>query len=269
MSDLEFKNNISNTKNYNESVDINKGNVYINKYIDIVHQYLLYCGENVFIQDPQYELYVLVKGIECISNVFNILFLYTKNFNLVYYHCQKAFCYYVEFIGQIGNENHSYLKLNAKDAILFVYRKTIFQIDNDYKKEYVTTEFERAFFHNICNVCKEINKLIEFQLSNLNNDDSNEKMKEIIVNNSDMFKHIYYKTNIYDILNTNTKIINDLKGYFDLKTIISTIVYFNKKMGSINDEDKEKKVLQNYTFSFDEIFSTYSPLRLANFIINV
>ena len=91
MSDLELKNNINNDKNYNDTVDIEKENVYINKYIDIIHQYLLYCGENVFIQDPKYYLYVIVKGIECISNVFNILFLYTKNFNLVYYHCQKAF----------------------------------------------------------------------------------------------------------------------------------------------------------------------------------
>ena len=269
MSDLEFKNNISNPKNYNDSLDINKENVYINKYIDIIHQYLLYCGENVFIQDPQYHLYILVKGIECISNVYNMLFLYTRNFNLVYYHCQKAFCYYVEFIGQIGNENHSYLKLTAKDAILFVYRKTIFQIDNDYKREYVTTDTERDFFHNTCNVCKEINKIIEIQLSNLENDDSNEKMKEIIVNNSEMLKHIYYKSNIYDILNINTKIMNDLKEYFNIQSIIAVITYFNKKIGSINDEDKEKKILKNYSFNFDENFLSYTPLRLANVLINM
>ena len=146
MSDIELKYDISNKKNYNNTISIDDKNIYVSKYIDIIHQYLLYCGENIFIQEPIYYLYVIVKGIECISNVFITLLLYTKNFNLVYYHCQKAFCYYVEFISQIGNENHSFLKLNAKDAILFVYRKTIFQINNDYRKEYVTKDTKKNSF---------------------------------------------------------------------------------------------------------------------------
>ena len=269
MSDLELKNNINNDKNNNDCVDIEKENVYINKYIDIIHQYLLYCGENVFIQDPKYYLYVIVKGIECISNVFNILFLYTKNFNLVYYHCQKAFCYYVEFIGQIGNENHSYLKLTAKDAILFVYRKTIFQISTDFKKSYKTLENEKNFFNNICCICKELNKIIEIQLKNLEYDDNNEKMKEIIVNNSEILKHIYYKDNIYNILVLNTKIINDLFDYFDIKIIISVIIYYNKKLSNLNNNNKEQTLIDSYKYSHNDSYLNYTPLRLSNVLIDV
>ena len=269
MSDLELKNYINNDKNYNDSVDIEKENVYINKYIDIIHQYLLYCGENVFIQDPKYYLYVIVKGIECISNVFNILFLYTKNFNLVYYHCQKAFCYYVEFIGQIGNENHSYLKLTAKDAILFVYRKTIFQISTDFKKSYKTLDKEKNFFNNICCICKEINKIIEFQLKNLEFDDNNKKMKEIIVNNSEILKHIYYKENILDILELNTKIVNELFEYFDIKTIISVIIYYNKKLSNIDDIHKEQTMIKKFNFLYNDSYLNYTPLRLSNVLLGV
>ena len=62
--------------------------------------------------------------------------MYTKNLDIVTHHCERSFYYYVEFIGQIGDDNHSFLKLNSKDATLFVYKKTIFDINNEYKKNF-------------------------------------------------------------------------------------------------------------------------------------
>ena len=76
---------------------------------------------------------------------------------------------------------------------------------NDCKK------YEKQHYSmNICCICKELNKIIEIQLKNLKFDDNNKKMKKIIVNNSDILKHIYYKDNILNILELNTKIVNDL-----------------------------------------------------------
>ena len=63
--------------------------------------------------------------------------MYTKNLDLTVYHCKKAYLFYVEFIGQIGDDNNSYLQLNSKDATLFVYKKTIFEINNEYRKQFV------------------------------------------------------------------------------------------------------------------------------------
>ena len=65
--------------------------------------------------------------------------MYTKNLELTVHHCKKAFLYYVEFIGQIGDDNHTFLQLNSKDATLFVYKKTIFDINNEYKKKVTYT----------------------------------------------------------------------------------------------------------------------------------
>ena len=226
----------------------------------------MYCGENIFIQEPIYYLYVIVKGIECISNVFITLLLYTKNFNLVYYHCQKAFCYYVEFISQIGNENHSFLKLNAKDAILFVYRKSIFQVDNDFKKKYKSKQSEKAFYSEICDICKRINKMSEIQLSKLDITDNNEKMKKIIMNNSEIFKHIYFKDNLLQILYINDKIINDLQDHFDTQFIFEVINYYNKK---VSNTSKETYILNNYNFIFNDSYLNYTPLRIANLLYNI
>ena len=273
MSDSETRNDIENKNNYNDTIDITLRTMYINKYIDIIHQYLLYCGENIFIQKKEYYIYVIIKGVECISNIYNLLLLYTKNFDLVYYHCQKAFCYYVEFISQIGNENNSYLKLNPKDAILFVYRKTIFQINNDYRKEYMTKDTEKKFFHDICNICQEINKLISVQVSNIynidNNDDNHDKMKDIIVNDSNLFKHIYDKDNIYEILKINNKIIEDLTHNFEVNFILQVLNHYNKKISNIDDYHKENYVLKSYIFTYNDSYANLSPLRLSNILINV
>ena len=53
---------------------------------------------------------------------------------MVYFHCKKAYYYYIEFIGQISDDSHSYLQLTSKDATLFVYKKTIFEVDNMVRK---------------------------------------------------------------------------------------------------------------------------------------
>ena len=62
--------------------------------------------------------------------------MYTKNIELAIYHSKRAYIYYVEFIGQIGDDKNSYLQLNSKDATLFVYKKTLFEINNDFRKNF-------------------------------------------------------------------------------------------------------------------------------------
>ena len=58
--------------------------------------------------------------------------------------------FYVEFIGQIGDDNNSYLQLNSKrDATFFVYKKTIFELNNEYRKQFVLSETEKQKFKYI------------------------------------------------------------------------------------------------------------------------
>ena len=46
----------------------------------------------------------------------------------------------MEFISQIGEDSQNLLKLTTKDASLFIYKKTIFEINDDYKKGYKETD---------------------------------------------------------------------------------------------------------------------------------
>ena len=140
-----MKNNldISNIENYNKKIYLKNASSYSMCYIKLMANFLTYAAENMHIQNKQYYLFVIKRGLETFSHVFILLFMYTKNIDLVSYHCKKSFFYYVEFLGQISDDSHTYLQLTSKDAILFVYKKTIFDIDNEIKKNNILTSEEK------------------------------------------------------------------------------------------------------------------------------
>jgi hypothetical protein len=108
--------------------------VILDKYIHIVHEYLTFALENVRLSNPAYAKFVLVRGFETITTVFGMLLLVTRNLPLTFYNSQKALYYYIEFIGQVTETQHSFLNLNSKDAVMYVYKKTIFDLNNEVKR---------------------------------------------------------------------------------------------------------------------------------------
>lgn len=161
------KNYLSDTKNYNDTI-LNDEMDVVRAYIDILNEYLFHAGDKIVIQNHGYYIFVLKRGCDTIKHIFNMIFMYTKNLELTIHHCKKAFLYYVEFIGQIGEDNHTFLQLNSKDATLFVYKKTIFDINNEYKKKIEHTMNERKKLRFINVSCNLFNELILYVLDNEN-----------------------------------------------------------------------------------------------------
>ena len=139
------KTNIFEVKNYNKSLTVIEEDV-MSKFCELVNEYLFHITENIIIQDRNYYIFILLRGLNTIKHIFNTMLLYTKNIDLTVYHTKKAYLFYVEFIGQIGDDNNSYLQLNSKDATLFVYKKTIFEINNEYRKQFVLGDTEKEKF---------------------------------------------------------------------------------------------------------------------------
>ena len=153
---------ICNTENYNEHYDYTAYFRYSQYYKKLICHYLEYLCDHTMIKNKEYFLFVLKRGILSLSHVFNTLLLYTKNIELTIAQCNKALYYYIEFIGQIADDNHSYLQLNSKDAALFVYKKTIFELNNDYRKTYTNAK-DAKFLKGITrlnDICNEIINII-------------------------------------------------------------------------------------------------------------
>ena len=112
------KNSIQNIDNYNISFQDTCTTIF-SKYMVVINEYLKHCLDKVYIQNLQYYTYVIKKGISTLNHVFRFLLLYTKNLDIVYHNCQKSYIYYIEFIGQIGEDNHSFLQLNSKPFLKY------------------------------------------------------------------------------------------------------------------------------------------------------
>ena len=139
--------NILNVNNYNSKLENNE--IIMQEYNVLINEYLSHISKQLLIKDNIHYLFVINRGIDLLKNIFIILLHYTKNLELVIHHLRKSYLYYTEFIGQVGEDSNSFLQLNSKDACLFVYKKTIYDINEDFKKKYELTEDERKQFFNL------------------------------------------------------------------------------------------------------------------------
>ena len=236
---------ISNVENYKK--DLNESvNTIIHKYIECLNEYIIFAISNVHIQKNYYFKYIIIKGLETIYYVFFMLLMYTKNLDLVFYHTSKSFYYYIEFIGQVGDDNHVFLRLTSKDAILFVYKKTIFEINDSYQQTFVSPiDDEKIKFNTIGKALDTINSVLKYtfdkyevknspERNNIYLDTSNNIlkyfMKMCIINNTSN-NSIQLQNNFNILQDFNEKIVGKINGYENYNNII---ISFIKKLTKHN-----------------------------------
>ena len=106
----------------------------LTKFVSSITEYLLLVSDKIHMKNYECFIFIIERGIETIMHVFSMLFYYTKNLDLTFYHSQKAYYFYIEFIEQISDDNVSFLQLSSRDATTFVYKKTLYEINIEYKK---------------------------------------------------------------------------------------------------------------------------------------
>lgn len=134
----EKNRNIMNKNNY--TTKMKNDSVIIFEYVKILHEYLSHIIEHKKIKNDVHYLFILNRGYSLLRNIFLFMVLYTNNLDLVSFHLRKSYLYYTEFIGQIGEDSNSYLQLNSKDACLFVYKKTVYDINEEFRKSFELKE---------------------------------------------------------------------------------------------------------------------------------
>ena len=134
---ISDKNNLfdlNNTNNYYSSIEIDT-NVILEKYTSLIIDYIKLIFENkIKTKDTSYFRFIIIRGLNTMTHVFQTIFYFTKNIELSYYYTQKSFYLYIEFVTQINNDENTFLQLNTKDAIMYVYKKTVFEIDTTFLK---------------------------------------------------------------------------------------------------------------------------------------
>ncbi len=212
---------LHNSENYVQSLTHSSSEI-LNKYRLLVIEYLLFINETINTCKTNDNCkFIILRGLTTISYVFIFVLHSSRNLNMAYYHSQKAFYYYTEFIGQITGDQNVFLQLTSRDAMMFVYKKTIFEIHNDYKKS-------NLFLGDLTNE----NEKMEFLDSYV------QIIKNLVIHSIHLvdFKNIKqndisYKTTIVDKIDHICEFINKynipLNHFLDIKYLVEYLTNNN------------------------------------------
>ena len=133
---------VKNLDLYNKTIDVSLFNVCL-KIVDITNYYILYSFEGSF-----KDTTITQKGVDVILNVFAMILLYTKNLELAIEYTNNSIYYFIEYVTQISTTNTEFVFVNLtiKDAILYVYRKSIFEINDNHKRNFKCNPDETLYF---------------------------------------------------------------------------------------------------------------------------
>ena len=209
LSKKEMNYSLYNNENYNKDLDYEISEI-AEKLSELLVDYLKFIIENIKLKKTNFSKFIIIRGLDTIINIFNYMLFYTKNLDVTYFHCQKAFYFYVEFVGQISEDEKIFLQLSSRDATIYVYKKTIYEISSEFRKnnEQITLKMKQKL--DIINRYIELNKTIILKLINnefmsINKQNTVEKILKNInkLNITDITKikklnyiieHLYYKT---------------------------------------------------------------------------
>lgn len=227
-----------NVANYKFKIDNDVQDI-LGTVVSAILEYMQLISEKITMKNKRNYKFIFERGLETLLHVFSVIFYYTKNLELTFYHTQKSYYYYIEFIEQISDDNVTFLHLNSKDAVLFVYKKTIFQLNNDYKNQITEPNNDDKQILTIVDKYTQIYKRIVKFIINHNDFNYDTKINYIFVscdaisklsktlNNTKIIKmyidYIYLFTNL--IADKNI----DIRIFFNLIEEFTKRIYNSKK----------------------------------------
>tara|TARA_B100001057_G_C22867293_1_gene957112 strand:- start:1726 stop:2544 length:819 start_codon:yes stop_codon:yes gene_type:complete len=207
-------------------------------------------------------MYIAVNSIH---RVFEYVLIKTKNIEKAYYYAQKTYFYYIEYMEQIYKTNLQN-NLNQTDAVLFIYKKTIFEIQNgNESKTFDTITNIMTFEDEITDInykeykewlqklCKVVNTFFNWENTRITFDEriklSNSLLQKFLLQ-IDTINDIFYLELLQEKLEMN------YSTYYDL--LNEYLEYQKKNTYQYDDYDIESKcfMLRFYTEK-NTMYETY------------
>tara|TARA_Y100000816_G_scaffold140462_1_gene99491 strand:+ start:423 stop:1124 length:702 start_codon:yes stop_codon:yes gene_type:complete len=212
---------------YNDKINFSLKDVFFSLKM-LLERYIECCYD---ISNINIEKHYLEKGINIIINVFKILLMYTRNLEIAKLYTSHSIYFFIEYINQITSKESEihFVNLSLNDAILYVYRKSIFEISDSYKKKFTLDDKDNLKLKKINYLIilyKSLFLHIFFVFDKNNESEINENFKIMNI----YFEKLFEKTLLnYDkdlsvldrLYNRHSNIFND--NYEELNTIIKKI----------------------------------------------
>ena len=123
---LEYLENLENSELYKSNLQISNENI-LKNFLNLINTYKKYILKNEDKNSHSFLDVFFDRGLNALMIIFMSILKRTNSLELAYYHCEKSIYYYNEFFSQITNKNN-FITVNCNDAIIFLYKKTIFRL---------------------------------------------------------------------------------------------------------------------------------------------
>jgi hypothetical protein len=204
-------------------------------FMTIVNHFILFFSEAYTGKSALF----MSQGIRMLGHIYTILYHYTKNLELTIHHSKTAIIYFTEYINQItGKDDTMFFNLSLKDAIVYVYTKTIYLVPDTLREKHVLTVLENQQMENLQEAVSIYDNMIEnFVLHNEFREMSTDNKEDTLTILLKSLKNtiIAYHDNslfitqhiIESIRESNMFMVNNHNMPFDVihKHIISTLTH--------------------------------------------
>lgn len=238
MKTEETKHSLTNPDNYIKSIDCNIS-VVIEKYFNLIIDYYNNIYSVVHLKNQTYSKYIIIRGLDTLTNVFFNILSSTKNAELTYFHCQKAFYFYIEFIDQISDDEKTFLQLTSRDATTYVYKKTVFEICQEHRKPNDAEHNEK---------CKKIGHFINtiqmyfLKIINSNSVEDSLELLKIVSNKVISSSNKLNASNLEDITEKIYNKIEDVQSFLNVSLCIVKKISRSSNSSSEFIKNIEKKL---------------------------
>lgn len=250
----------------------------IEKYYLVLSEFIEKIQTSKSITTSDYSNTTLSVGITAIHRVFEYTILNTKEIDKAYYQAQQTYYYLIEYIEQV-NESKLIHNLNHKDAVMFIYKKAIFDTydGTTHEKSNSLTNImtlssnpvninDKEWRTLFIRISKCINALLcwnnclydfSFRITICNN-----FLHDFLLN-IERFDFITYYLEF-----THQKFSISNAKYIDLLTNILSKSEKSKRIrsGSITDQEKNEVVFDKLSIGNDEFKKKWNTLSTSDFV---
>jgi len=121
---------LADKKHYIETMEFTAAEM-LSTFDTLTCNYIALMEEHYNRHSKEFADYILLKGHNMLCSVFELTLLYTNNLLVTCNTVQRSVLLFCEFVSQINHDKYNYLRLSIRDAVLFVYKKTIYRLNTE------------------------------------------------------------------------------------------------------------------------------------------
>jgi len=179
----------------------------------IVFEYIKLIFEKRKMKTLKVDYFVIIRGLETIINVYLILLYNTNNIELSFYHTHRSYIFYLEFVDQITDEQHKFLQLTSRDATMYVYKKTIFDVKRDMIENAMEKDLHFKYLNSVSQLFRVIGTMLIKETSF--EYDKVKKLFNKLKKNNYTHEEVIKCINLISQIENNADVINEMMKIFN------------------------------------------------------